>query len=415
MALRVLNQQENSDFCIDSLEVGEQISNHLRTNEELSYNWLLERLHYLKGNTAVAGFSDLEEFIHQIESLCRIASEKAFADSIIRNNLSASMEYLNNSYQLIQKLQPYSKAPKTLQDDIKKIFDCAEWVNKKNITSIVRSKEQTANRIVTAVIPIDVNDSLSQQSLRVQRDDLDQIQKELKSLQQIRTKLSLFSKQLRSEFQGEPFLRDLDLLIGSLNSPLVQAGEVFFKFRAKSFSMLIPKLENITNDTAKDLNKSVKLVFNFQSKFLIDQQILSVLDVCFSHLIKNSIDHGIEKNGEIAVDMNTDSRELSTQDMLIFKFHDNGRGLNIDRIKEKIIAMDILSKSAIERMGPAQIAEFIFLPQLSTKDEVSKISGRGVGMSLIKSELQKVSGSIHVVPAEKGTCFEIKVPRCFEL
>ena len=179
--------------------------------------------------------------------------------------------------------------------------------------------------------------------------------------------------------------------------------------------MLIPKLENITNDTAAELNKNVRLVFNFQTEFLIDQQILSVLDICFSHLIKNSIDHGIEKNGEILVEMNTDCRDLSTQDMLIFKFHDDGRGLNINRIKEKIIAMNILSKSAIERMGPAQIAEFIFLPQLSTKDDVSKISGRGVGMSLIKSELEKISGSIHVVPTDKGTCFEIKVPRCFDL
>lgn len=414
MAIRVLNEQENFEFCSDCLEACAQVSNHLRVNEGLLFNWLLERLHYLKGNTAVAGFADLADFIHQLESLCRLASEKAFVENIIKTKLFVSIEYLNSSYLLIQKSQQYPIAPKTLLGEIKNIIDSAEWINKKGFTSIDRSKDQM-KPIVNTVTPTDSNDSLSQQTLRVQREDLDHIQKELKSLQQIRTKLSLFSKQLKSEFQGEPFLRDLDLLISSMSSPLVQAGEVFFKFRAKTFSMLIPKLENITNDTAAELNKTVRLVFNFQAEFLIDQQILSVLDICFSHLIKNSIDHGIEKNGEILVEMNTDCRDLSTQDMLIFKFHDDGRGLNINRIKEKIIAMDILSKSAIERMGPAQIAEYIFLPQLSTKDDVSKISGRGVGMSLIKSELQKISGSIHVVPTEKGTCFEIKVPRCFEL
>ncbi len=414
MAIRVLNEQENFEFCSDCLEACAQVSNHLRVNEGLLFNWLLERLHYLKGNTAVAGFADLADFIHQLESLCRLASEKAFVENIIKTKLFVSIEYLNSSYLLIQKSQQYPIAPKTLLGEIKNIIDSAEWINKKGFTSIDRSKDQM-KPIVNTVTPTDSNDSLSQQTLRVQREDLDHIQKELKSLQQIRTKLSLFSKQLKSEFQGEPFLRDLDLLISSMSSPLVQAGEVFFKFRAKTFSMLIPKLENITNDTAAELNKTVRLVFNFQAEFLIDQQILSVLDICFSHLIKNSIDHGIEKNGEILVEMNTDCRDLSTQDMLIFKFHDDGRGLNINRIKEKIIAMDILSKSAIERMGPAQIAEFIFLPQLSTKDDVSKISGRGVGMSLIKSELEKISGSIHVVPTDKGTCFEIKVPRCFEL
>ncbi len=414
MAIRVLNEQENFEFCSDCLEACAQVSNHLRVNEGLLFNWLLERLHYLKGNTAVAGFADLADFIHQLESLCRLASEKAFVENIIQTKLFVSIEYLNSSYLLIQKSQQYPIAPKTLLGEIKNIIDSAEWINKKGFTSIDRSKDQM-KPIVNTVTPTDSYDSLSQQTLRVQREDLDHIQKELKSLQQIRTKLSLFSKQLKSEFQGEPFLRDLDLLISSMSSPLVQAGEVFFKFRAKTFSMLIPKLENITNDTAAELNKNVRLVFNFQTEFLIDQQILSVLDICFSHLIKNSIDHGIEKNGEILVEMNTDCRDLSTQDMLIFKFHDDGRGLNINRIKEKIIAMNILSKSAIERMGPAQIAEFIFLPQLSTKDDVSKISGRGVGMSLIKSELEKISGSIHVVPTDKGTCFEIKVPRCFDL
>ncbi len=414
MAIRVLNEQENFEFCSDCLEACAQVLNHLRVNEGLLFNWLLERLHYLKGNTAVAGFADLADFIHQLESLCRLASEKAFVENIIQTKLFVSIEYLNSSYLLIQKSQQYPIAPKTLLGEIKNIIDSAEWINKKGFTSIDRSKDQM-KPIVNTVTPTDSYDSLSQQTLRVQREDLDHIQKELKSLQQIRTKLSLFSKQLKSEFQGEPFLRDLDLLISSMSSPLVQAGEVFFKFRAKTFSMLIPKLENITNDTAAELNKNVRLVFNFQTEFLIDQQILSVLDICFSHLIKNSIDHGIEKNGEILVEMNTDCRDLSTQDMLIFKFHDDGRGLNINRIKEKIIAMNILSKSAIERMGPAQIAEFIFLPQLSTKDDVSKISGRGVGMSLIKSELEKISGSIHVVPTDKGTCFEIKVPRCFDL
>jgi chemotaxis protein histidine kinase CheA len=414
MAIRVLNEQENFEFCSDCLEACAQVLNHLRVNEGLLFNWLLERLHYLKGNTAVAGFADLADFIHQLESLCRLASEKDFVENIIQTKLFASIEYLNSSYLLIQKSQQYPIAPKTLLGEIKNIIDSAEWINKKGFTSIDRSKDQM-KPIVNTVTPTDSYDSLSQQTLRVQREDLDHIQKELKSLQQIRTKLSLFSKQLKSEFQGEPFLRDLDLLISSMSSPLVQAGEVFFKFRAKTFSMLIPKLENITNDTAAELNKNVRLVFNFQTEFLIDQQILSVLDICFSHLIKNSIDHGIEKNGEILVEMNTDCRDLSTQDMLIFKFHDDGRGLNINRIKEKIIAMNILSKSAIERMGPAQIAEFIFLPQLSTKDDVSKISGRGVGMSLIKSELEKISGSIHVVPTDKGTCFEIKVPRCFDL
>jgi two-component system chemotaxis sensor kinase CheA len=134
------------------------------------------------------------------------------------------------------------------------------------------------------------------------------------------------------------------------------------------------------------------------------------------HIFRNSIDHGIEdpetrlqnlkdETGKISCSIinNNDSFELTISD--------DGAGINIDKLKEKVLQAKIYNELTLKAMNRNELLELIFLDSLSTNDEINELSGRGIGMSSVKSEIQKLSGTIEVQSElGKGTKFTINIP-----
>ena len=135
-----------------------------------------------------------------------------------------------------------------------------------------------------------------------------------------------------------------------------------------------------------------------------------------THLFRNSIDHGIEntaerlhlsknKNGTIGVHI-----EKNEEGDLFIKIADDGKGFNIRRIKSKAIENGLFKEDQLDKMSVEEISNLVFLPNFSTKENVSEISGRGIGMDVVKTSLEKINGSIKVISEEgKGTEFIIKL------
>lgn len=185
--------------------------------------------------------------------------------------------------------------------------------------------------------------------------------------------------------------------------------------RMQPFSDGIKGVPRLVRDLAKKQNKNIALKV-IGADTLVDRDILSKLESPLTHLVTNAIDHGIEhperrkalKKPEKAT-LLLEAKHVSG--MLYITVAEDGAGLDMDSIREKIVAKKLVSEKISRELSEAELKEFLFLPNFSTKKEVSKTSGRGVGLDVVHSSIKEIRGSIqlHSTP-NKGTTFELRLP-----
>lgn len=185
--------------------------------------------------------------------------------------------------------------------------------------------------------------------------------------------------------------------------------------RMQPFSEGIKGLPRLIRDLSKKQHKEV-LFKVVGADTLVDRDILAKLESPLTHLVTNALDHGIEapeirrtlKKKEQAT-LLIEAKHVAG--MLYITVADDGAGLDIQSIREKIVAKKLVSEKISRELTDSELKEFLFLPNFSTKKEVSKTSGRGVGLDLVHSTIKEIRGSIQVQSVRlQGTTFELRLP-----
>ena len=175
------------------------------------------------------------------------------------------------------------------------------------------------------------------------------------------------------------------------------------------------RLPRIVRDLSRDLGKDVNLELVGESTEL-DRQIMQKLSEPIVHLIRNSVDHGIESAQERveAGKSKTGTVRLSAYSSagsIFIELYDDGKGLNAEKIKEKAISKGLVTAEEAATLDEKEIREFLFKPGFSTAGTVSKVSGRGVGLDVVKRNIESVGGQISIdSKAGEYTTFTIKIP-----
>jgi two-component system chemotaxis sensor kinase CheA len=175
------------------------------------------------------------------------------------------------------------------------------------------------------------------------------------------------------------------------------------------------KLPRLVRDLSKDLGKSIELVLHGQDTEL-DRQVLELIRDPLTHMIRNAADHGVETPAErIAAGKNPAGRiSLSARHeggAIVIEMSDDGRGLNAAKIRAKAVANGLISAAQAETMGDAEARAMIFLPGFSTAAEVTSVSGRGVGMDVVRTNIEKIGGVVELSSVEgQGSTFAIRIP-----
>ncbi len=187
------------------------------------------------------------------------------------------------------------------------------------------------------------------------------------------------------------------------------------KIRMVPVEQLFRRFPRIVRDVAKHLNKEIALEIAGQNTDL-DKSILDALAEPLAHLIRNAADHGVESaseraaagkpvNGTIRLDAYHEG------DQVVIEVSDNGRGIDREKVIQRAIARGILNSTETSRLNESEINHLIFTPGFSTAENVTEISGRGVGLDVVKSALDNLKGSIEVETERgKGTTFRLIVP-----
>jgi two-component system chemotaxis sensor kinase CheA len=175
------------------------------------------------------------------------------------------------------------------------------------------------------------------------------------------------------------------------------------------------KLPRVVRDLSAEVGKEIELEMHGADTEL-DRQVLERIKDPLTHMVRNSADHGLESRAEriAAGKPEKGTIRLSAYHEgghIIIGVADNGRGLDIKGIREKALAKGLVTEAELDKMSEAQIQKFIFTPGFSTAQRVTSVSGRGVGMDVVRNNIDQIGGSIDVQSVQgKGLTFTIKIP-----
>jgi two-component system chemotaxis sensor kinase CheA len=175
------------------------------------------------------------------------------------------------------------------------------------------------------------------------------------------------------------------------------------------------KFPRLVRDVSREIGKKVELSM-IGAETELDRQVLELIKDPLTHMVRNSVDHGIERPEDRRAAGKPESGRLVLNAFhegghIIIQISDDGRGLNTARIREKAIAQGLVTEAEAAAMPDNEIHQFIWRAGFSTAAAVTSVSGRGVGMDVVKTNIEKIGGTIELRSAEgQGTTFTIKIP-----
>ena len=207
--------------------------------------------------------------------------------------------------------------------------------------------------------------------------------------------------------------RDAETLLLQQSRVNTELQEGLMKTRMVPFQRLVPRLRRIVRQVSLELNKQVDLrVYNAEGE--MDRTILERMISPLEHMVRNAVDHGIEHTeqrlqsgkdaqGSIELDIRRDGGDV------VLTMRDDGKGINLEAVRRKAIERGMTTPDA--RLTEEEVMQFILQPGFSTAEVVTQISGRGVGMDVVSSEIKQMGGSVEIRSnAGIGTEFEVRLP-----
>jgi two-component system chemotaxis sensor kinase CheA len=248
---------------------------------------------------------------------------------------------------------------------------------------------------------------VASQSIRVNVDTLEHLMTMVSELVLTRNQLlEMVRKHEDSEFKV-PLQR--------LSSVTAELQEGVMKTRMQPVGNAWQKLPRIVRDLSAELGKQIELEMDGADTEL-DRQVLDLIKDPLTHMVRNSADHGLETTEQrrAAGKPEKGTIRLSAYHeggYIIIEVADDGRGLDTERIKAKAVANGLVSEAEAEKMSEVQIQRFIFTPGFSTVTNVTSVSGRGVGMDVVRNNIDQIGGTIDVKSTHgKGMIVTIKIP-----
>ncbi len=409
-------------FAEDALDQLNQSKSYIQCRDDREVKDLYRIYHTLKGGARSLQFPGLGDFIHRLESvLTALTNGSLYGHAVILKHVQESTDYLVRQMQRIKENVVLEEPSDRLVDGLRLIVSNvkAGWM----VGGASSSQAMPALETVSAPATQEESDSqVAPSTLRISNTKLDELQGRFKKLQQIRVRLNSFAQELKSEFSDEGFPNQLVNLVGEMEKESMGIMEFFISLRVIPAQRLKTFATRTVHQAADLLKKKVDLTFSADDGLELDQSIVEVLETAITHLVRNSIDHGIEfpsaresvgkpAAGKLSVQIIKDGRER-----FIMRIEDDGAGLDANKLRTIVSKKQIMPDVNLDRLPDDKVYEFIFLDGLSTKQEVTELSGRGVGLSAVKERILSLGGTIDIASKPGSyTRFEIRLPRVFKL
>ncbi len=438
-------------FIIESKEILEKLDvdlikleNNSTDNELL--NEVFRYFHTIKGTSGFLGLDQLTKVTHRCEDILnklrkgdavlttelmdgileaydRIKellscietnqNEDVEIDETVKllTNLINQLEGKNNPVEKVEKIDENIVAPEK--------SDTTE-LNEEEISLKAAEENLTEQKTETKTLAVQKSSSVStakkaENNIRVDVERLDELLNIASELVLGRNRLAQVNSEFLIEYEGTKFSRDLADATKLIDLMTNELQLVVMKTRMVKIGKVFNRFPRVVRDLAKENQKEIKLIIKGEDTEL-DKTLIEEINDPLVHLVRNSVDHGIEtpearkKAGKNPVGTIILSAEQEGN-LIIISIEDDGNGINPDIIKEKAISKGLLTKDKAKELSKLEVFNLIFLPGFSTAEVVTKVSGRGVGMDVVKTNVTKLRGLINIESEiGKGTKIIIKLP-----
>ncbi len=220
---------------------------------------------------------------------------------------------------------------------------------------------------------------------------------------------------VEERYDGEKFLEELNQVVSSISAVTTDLQLAVMKTRMQPVGKVFNKFPRMVRDLSRELGKSIELIIEGEETEL-DKSIVEEIGDPLIHIIRNSCDHGIEpleerkrlnkpETGKVQLSAYNEGNHI------VIKISDDGKGLDPVMLKEKAIEKGVISERDAESMSDREAFNLIFKPGFSTAKVVSNVSGRGVGMDVVKTNIEKLNGIIEIdSEVGVGTTQKLKIP-----
>lgn len=377
---------------------------------------LFRRIHSIKGSVGTVPDSKLfSKLTHEFESSLDLIRRGAFVPTDVAVNIYlTAVDAIKKSLEFVKNREIMSEP---VQHDVSIVIGQLVELNHKVATG------KTDAAAIKDIKPIKTMGSLANggetigedQGVLVQNDKLDALLKLSGEMTMVRNYFQILSRDAESQSKPEILYKKSDEMLRGFNKITDSLQKQIMELRQVQLDTVFSKLPRIVRTTAQELGKKVQIK-TLGGDVGIDKNIAKDLGAVFVHMIRNSIDHGIEttqkrlnagKNieGLIIVEAQVVAGSIR------ISITDDGAGLDRKKIEERAVSKQLVTPDQIKLMGDEEVYQFIFTAGFSTAEQVTKYSGRGVGMDVVSSLITSHHGRIQISSTQgKGTTFAFVIP-----
>ena len=409
---------------------------------------IFRTIHTIKGTCGFLGFSKLESVTHVGENLLgRLRDGELTLNPEITSALLATVDAVRQMLSSIEQTNTegdvdYSELVETLtrlhkgesvpapQPKLGEILVESGAVEKEDVDKAIQEQSKGDPRHVGEILieqgtarPKDVKEALQQQTenrgpalsdsnIRVDVSLLDKLMNLVGELVLARNQILQYSVAQEGDNQQDSALAATSQRLNLITTEL---QEGVMKTRMQPIGNIWSKFPRVVRDLAVGCGKKIRIEMEGKGTEL-DKTIIEAIKDPLTHLVRNSVDHGIEhpdtrkalgkpEEGRLTL------RAFHEGGQVNIEISDDGAGINREKVKQKAISKSMITSEAAARMSDRELDNLIFLPGFSTAEKVTNVSGRGVGMDVVKTNIEKIGGSVdlHSKPGQ-GSTIKIKIP-----
>jgi two-component system chemotaxis sensor kinase CheA len=429
------------DFLTETLESLEKLDTELvqlerQPDDKATLSSIFRNVHTIKGTCGFLGLSRLEKVAHAAESVLDRHRDGAMA--VTPASITLILRALDSIRAIVDGISQTGKEPEG--DDAPLIADLIAAAEGKAATTpapVATSEpdpfadadpsgdpdvdtEPDAHGPPPAATPPVVSSPARQpeaasarpaepvaQTIRVNVDVLEGLMTLVSELVLTRNQILQLARTQDNNAFAAPLQR-----LSHITSDL---QEGVMKTRMQPIGNAWNNLPRLVRDLARELNKNIELVM-LGADTELDRQVLELIKDPLTHMVRNSADHGLENPADRRAAGKPEQGRIRLNAFhegghIIIEVGDDGRGLAVDRIRKKIITNGLATEADLAGMADQQIQSFIFRAGFSTAAAITSVSGRGVGMDVVKTNIERIGGTVDVTSKEgSGTLFTVKIP-----